>query len=676
MPTLFPTKPAFVSGRLSPRLFGRIDLDQYVTGLDECRNFIVFPHGGVTFRGGTAFLQEAKDSDDPVRLLPFVFSRTEGYVLEMGPTYARVFFNYGPLESSPGTQVEVVTPYTGAEVNGLRYTQSGDVLFMAVRTKPPHEIRRTGATTWSSVAFDYRDGPYLDVNTTPTTFTPGTTTGNTTVTASSVVGINGGAGFASTDVGRLIRIAHSGNWGYAKITAVTSTVLVSVTVLRDFGADTGVVDWRLGAWSDTDGWPEAVHFHQQRLWFGRGQTLWGSRTGDFNNFAPDDDGDGTVIDSSGVTYQLGEGKIDAIEWMQSSRVLEVGTGSTEFAFLGGAGADSALTPDSVRARKETERGSFSVGQPIFAANGTVFLNRSGRKFFNYYYSFQSDKYVTDDLIQLSEDLSEPYCFEMAYQSEPDMLIWAIRSDGRLLGCTFEPTQSVVAWHEHDIAGSYDGGSAVVESICVVPSADGTRDDLWLSVLRTIDGAAVRYIEYMTPTFGPLTEIKDAFHVDCGGTYDGAPATVISGLDHLEGEEVAILADGALRPRQTVVDGEITLASAASVVTAGLPYTGTLTLLPFEPGDLANALTSNRSRVVEIGLKFYRTVLAKCGIRGRKLELVGGRQTGDNLGAALEPRTSFERVPVESNSEYRNRITIVQDEPLPCTILSVQPVIER
>lgn len=674
MPLIFPTKPSFASGRLSSRMFGRIDLDQYVSGLEDCTNFIVFPHGGATFRPGTAFVDEVKDSTDPVRLIPFVFSRTEGYVLEFGPEYVRIFFDHARLTTTPA---ELVTPYNTDDVDALRYTQSGDVLFAVIRTRPPREFRRTGVDTWETVAFDYRDGPYLDVNATGTTLTPSATTGAITITASAVAGINGGDGFLSTDVGRLIRILYSGAWGYARVTAVNSTTQVAATVLRAFGATTATNSWRLGAWSDTTGWPEVVHFHQQRLWFGRGQFLWGSHTGDFNNFSPDTDGDDEVTDSTAVTYRLGEGRIDQIEWLQSSRVLEVGTGGMEFAFLGGAGPDSALTPDSVKARKETERGSFDFGQPVFSSNGTVFLNRAGRKLFNFYYSFQQDGYIADDLTTLSEDITYPFCFETSYQAEPDMLLWAVRADGTLISCTFNPTQNVVAWHEHAIGGSFDGGSAVVESICTIPSPDGTFDELWLVVLRTIDGVTERYIEYLTPAFRPIDDIEEAFFVDCGGTYDGAPTTTITGLDYLEGEEVAILADGALRPRQVVESGEITFAGpAASIVHVGLPYSGRLTLLPFEPGDLAEALTANRSRIVEIGLLFYRTVLAKVGILGKTLEVVGRRLTTDNLGEPLPPRTDFQRVPVESNSEYRNRIVVEQDEPLPCTILSVQPVVDR
>lgn len=743
MPLAFPVKPSFASGRLSPRLFGRIDLDQFVTGLEKCTNFTIFAHGGATFRSGTGFVSEVKNSANAVRLFPFVFARDEAYAIEMGPTYARFYTGRdrqlganktitGATQANPveitsvahglsnndvvyisgvggmteindqfftitnvatdtfelsgvdGTGftayttggvaqelLEVVTPYSSSEIDNLYFTQSGDIMYLTVRTKAPRELRRKSATEWEFGTFDFEDGPYYEENTTSTTLTPSAATGTITVTASATAGINDGQGFLATDVGRLIRFKHgSSDWGWMKITAWTSSTVVTAEVKSTLTSSSASTIWRLGAWSDTDGWPEAACFHQQRLFFARGQFIWGSSTGDFVNFKPSDL-DGTVNDDNAVTYRLGEGLIDSVEWLNSSRVLEVGTGSAEFAFTGGSGADSALTPDSVRARKETERGAYSFGQPAFTSNGTVFLNRSGRKLVNFYYSFQSDGYLADDITLLSEDITFPFCFEMAYQQEPDMILWVVRSDGKLVACTFNPAQQVVAWHDHEVGGT----DAVVESICSIPAPDGNSDDLWLVVSRTIDGSTVRYVEYMQPTFGPLDDIEDAWFVDSGLQYSGSAVTTVSGLDHLEGETVAILADGSVRPSKVVTSGQVTIDVAAEKITVGLPYTGEMRLLPFEPGSLANAITSRRSRIVDVGLQFYRTVLAEVGVDGDPLEVVGRRESSDPLGAPLQPRTEYERVPVAGRSEFRPRIVVRQSNPLPCTILAVHPTMD-
>jgi hypothetical protein len=679
MALLYPSKPAFVSGKLSPRLLGRIDLEQYAVGLQECTNFVVFPHGGATFRQGTRFVHEVRNHEDFVRLLPFIFNNEQAYVLEVGPEYIRIFFNQAFVEDplDPPNPIELVTPYEQDDIDKIRFDQSGDIMYTVLRRVRPQEIRRMDHDDWDVVPFDFQDGPYLDVNTTSTTLNPSASTGAITITASSTTGINNDQGFLATDVGRLIRLQHAGTWGWVEITAVTSTTLVSATVRGTLGGTTAVTTWRLGAWSDTTGWPEAVQFHQQRLFFARGQFIWGSKTGEFDVFSPSET-DGEVLDDNGVTYRLAAGRIDLIQWLSSSRVLEVGSAGAEFTVTGGGnfGLDSPLTPDAVLARKTTENGSFIVSQPIFSSRGTVFINRSGRKLLNYYYSFENDNYVTDDITLLAEEITFPQVFELAYQSEPDLLIWALRSDGLLLSCTFNPTQDVVAWHEHVLGGEFQGSFPVVESVTVIPSTIDTHDEVWVSVLREIDGQEVRYIEVFEHLFTPVDFIESAMFMDSALSYDGPPESVFSGLEHLEGQEVAILTDGVVHPNRIVENGEIELDYEASIVHVGLPFTGRIELLPLEPGDTSNALTSRRSRVVSIGVLFHDTVLAEVGVVGSPLELFNGRITTDPLGEPLQPRTGFMRVPVESNSEHRNRITVVQNNPLPCTILAVLPIIDQ
>ena len=679
MARLFPSRPAFVSGRLSPRLRARIDLNQYHTGLAECRNFVVFPHGGAAFRQGTVFAGPVKNHADFVRLIPFVFSTTEANVLEFGPAYTRIWQD-GALLEVGGSPLELTTPYDAADLNDLRFDQSGDIVFVVVRTRRPREFRRKAIDDWDTILFDFEDGPYGEVNTTSTTLNPSAATGSITVTASSTAGINDGAGFLATDVSRLIRIKHSGTWSWMQITAVASTTSVTATVRGGaLAATTATTDWRLGAWSDTTGWPEVVAFHQQRLFFGRGQTIWGSRTGDFNKFSPSAPNE-EVRDDDAVTFRLAAGRTDQVRWMKSSRVLEIGTGGAEFAMSGGATGpiDQPITPNNVLVRKASESGAFQITQPIFSDNGTVFLGRSGRKILNHYYSFQADSYISDDLALLSEDLPAPGIIDMAYQAEPDMVIWCVRGDGRLIAVTFNPKQEIIAWHEHPLGGAYDGGEPAVESIAAVPHSSGAFDELWLSVLRTIDGAEVRYIEVMKPLFGPDVATEDAFFVDSGLSYSGAPTTTFSGLDHLEGETVAIVADGTVRPPKVVTAGGVTIDQAASVVHIGLPYTGRLELLAIEPAgqqSTQDALTARRVRVRDIGLFVFQTVLAEAGVLGQPAELIGVRTAGDNLGEPLDPRTFFARFAVSSGHEFQNRIFVEQNNPLPCTILAVLPVLD-
>jgi hypothetical protein len=143
-------------------------------------------------------------------------------------------------------------------------------------------------------------------------------------------------------------------------------------------------------------------------------------------------------------------------------------------------------------------------------------------------------------------------------------VHAVRSDGKALALTFNRDQEVVAWTHWDTDGDYESVASVRET-----TAGGREDSVYFVVERIINGATVRYIERQHTRY--FSAVEDAFFVDCGLTYDGAEATEISGLDHLEGEEVVVLADGNLIPNLTVADGKITLARAAAKVHVGLEY---------------------------------------------------------------------------------------------------------
>jgi hypothetical protein len=158
--------------------------------------------------------------------------------------------------------------------------------------------------------------------------------------------------------------------------------------------------------------------------------------------------------------------------------------------------------------------------------------------------------------------------DQAYAKCPVPIVWFVSSDGKLLGMTYIPEEQIGAWHQHTTDG-------YLRAIAAVP--EGNEDKLYAVIRRTINGQTVRFIERMATRL--VGNIEDCFFVDAGSTYDGVPATLITGLDYLEGETVAILADGAVQPTKVVSGGQITLDHAASVVHVGLPIVADLGTLP-------------------------------------------------------------------------------------------------
>ena len=181
----------FTAGELSSRLDGRTDINKYFNGCKTLKNLLVHPHGGATRRPGTEYIAEVKASANATRIIPFEFNVEQTYILEFGNNYFRVYKDGGQIVDS-GSAVEVTTTYTSAQVADLKFTQSADIMYVVHPSHPPRKISRTAHTAWAIADVDFRRGPFLDENTTTTTFTASGRTGSVTVTASAST-------FASTD---------------------------------------------------------------------------------------------------------------------------------------------------------------------------------------------------------------------------------------------------------------------------------------------------------------------------------------------------------------------------------------------------------------------------------------------------------------------------------------------
>ena len=229
----------FTGGELSPRLDGRNDLTKYASGCKTLENMIVYPHGSAARRPGTQFVAEVKDSTKKTRLIPFEFSTTQTYMLEFGDQYIRFYKDNGVILSG-GSPYEIVSPYLEAELFEIKFAQSADVMYICHPNHAVRKLSRTGHTAWTLTEVNFTNGPYLDNNITTTTFTISAHTvgAGRTLTASAITGINSDTGFQTTDVGRLVQFRN----GYGKITARTSTTIVTIEILTDMGSSSASTD--------------------------------------------------------------------------------------------------------------------------------------------------------------------------------------------------------------------------------------------------------------------------------------------------------------------------------------------------------------------------------------------------------------------------------------------------
>ena len=661
----------FTGGELSPRLDGRNDLQKYPTGCKTLENMIVYPHGSAARRSGTQFVAEVKDSSKDTRLIPFEFSTTQTYMLEFGNQYIRFYKDNGQILSG-GSAYEISSPYLETELFDIKYAQSADVMYICHPSHPVKKLSRTGHTSWSLVDDVIANGPFMDHNIETTTLTPShkTVGATSTVTASAVTGINSNQGFLSTDVGRLLHIKD----GHLKITSVTSTTVVVGTVIIDLGITTPVTDFALGSFSDTTGYPSCVTFFEQRLVFAatlsQPQTIFFSKSGDYENM--DDGYHETVADDDAIVYTIASNQVNAIRFMTATRTLIIGTAGGEFAVSGG-GTDIAITPTNILIKKQSNNGAANV-DALAVGNATIFLQRAKRKLRELAYNFDVDGYLAPDLTILAEHISEGGFKQLSYQQEPNQIIWCVRNDGQLAGLTYQREQQVVAWHRHIFGGSFGSGNAVCDSVATIPT-DDSEYQTWVIVKRTINGATKRYIEYIHEYDFDETDDTSFNFLDSQLSYDGSAASTISGLAHLEGQTVSILANGAAHPNKVVSSGEVVLERSATKVKIGLPYTSLLQTMRIDAGSQNGTSQSKTKRIYDITVRLYESIGVEVGPDLNNMERIPFRSSANAMNSGINVFTGDKEVEFRGNYETDGFIFVRQTQPLPLTILSLYPKLQ-
>ena len=439
----------------------------------------------------------------------------------------------------------------------------------------------------------------------------------------------------------------------------------SFTLTGDLIADS---NFSLGAFSETTGFPAAVAFYEQRLVFAgtsnQPQTIFFSQSGDFENF------ERGTNDDDGLVYTIGSNEVNVIRYLASGRQLIVGTSGGEF-IVRASGFDEPLKPNNTQIKQQTTYGSADI-QPIQVGNATLFLQRAKRKLRELVFSNESDSYVAPDMTILAEHITQGGITAFAYQQEPDSVAWTVRSDGVLSCMTYRREEQVVAWHRHIIGGVFGSGNAVVESVAVIPG-DLDEDEVYLIVKRTIDGATKRYVERMSGfDFG--SDITDAYFVDSGLTYSGSAATTISGLDHLEGQTVSVLADGSVHPNVTVSSGAVTLQRSVTKAHIGLPFTSKVETLRVDGGSALGSSQGKIKRISEVTVRLFRSVGLKVGTSTSELDVVPFRDSGDAMDTATPLFTGDKTVEFRGGYDDDATIVIQQDQPLPMTILAIFPTV--
>jgi len=576
-----------------------------------------------------------------------------------------------------GDVYEIPSPYDETHIKDIHYVQSGDVLTLVHPLYAPRELRRNSATNWTLEIIDFGStlaAPTISAVTPTLGATPSLaqdysyvatnvsedqtdeSVASAAVTASNQIFDTGALNtitFASAGRRNVYRLS-GGLYGF--IGQTTTTTLIDDNISPDVSR-TPPVNQNPYA---TD-WPGAVTYWGQRRAFGGtpllGQSLALTKAGTESNL----DYSTPVRDDDAISLKIAAREAATIRHLVPLDGLVVLTSSGEFTIV----SDGPLTPTSVRRPLVPGYVGASNVQPVVVDDDLVYCAARGGRLRGMGYSFDRNRNISADL-----SIRAPHLFDfktlldMAFTRAPTPIVWSVSSAGSLIGLTYVPGEQVKAFHTHYTSGYF-------ESICAV--AEGDEDIVYAIVKRTIDGADVRYVECFSQRF--YTAAEDAFFVDCGLTYSGAAATTISGLDHLVGATVNILADGGVVAPQVVSGaGEITLPVAASKVQVGLPLQRDIQTLPIAVEDvegfgqgIEKTIAALNVRVLESGAWFAGSDLAS-------LRETPARST-ENWGSPPDLSNGYIDVSIDDNWNQEGQVYIVATDPTPLTLASLTKEVE-
>lgn len=719
----------FSGGEASPKLRGRTDVVPYFACAETLENVLVTHYGSVLRTPGTRHIARLKLQDKPAKLIPFIFSTGQSYILEFGNLYMRVYQNGGSVtetainisgitKANPAvvtvsgtapangkfvdisevvgmTQVngkrfivanrtsttfqltdedgnnvdssayttyssagivevvyEVVTPWSETQVADLKFTQQADVMYLVHPSITPRVLSRLASNSWTLAeitydTFDYP--PFLDINTSAITITPSSTTGASTLTASAAL-------FSANQVGSYFQITHGSTTGYVKITAYTDTTHVSSTVIVTLGNTTATDDWYEGAWSDKNGYPKDVKFFENRLYYfsttANPLNFWGSAIEQYDDF-----GLGTNDDDA-VAYSISSAQVDRILWAYPTSVIHIGTAAGPFTASSGS-TSSPITATNISVKQQNENGSDDVS-PVRIGTFVYYVERSGKLIGQLAYNLDTDSYITDNITYLSDHILGDGVVTMALQRYPYNILWCVLDDGTVATLTREQKNDVKGWTRQSIDGD-------VKDVAVIPN--GSEDQVWLIVNRTIDGSTARYVEYVMPhEFGAQ---DNAWFINSGLEYDGTAVSSVSNLDHLEGEEVQILVDGAVHPNKTVTAGAVTLDYAGSHIIIGLAYTSTIKTMDIEAGSQTGSAQAKPMQIGKVNVRLLNSLGCNVG-DGTTMDEVLFRDSSMDMDAAPTLFSGDKEVQFPSGHRKNKYIYITQSQPLPLHVLAIFP----
>lgn len=737
----------FAGGELAPALHARADLVKYVTGLRRCFNFQILRSGGVANRAGLRFVEECATASISVKLGRYVSELAgESLLIEVGVGYFRFFKNGGAVVLEGVDAYDAGTAYAIGDIvasGGVNYyckaaalgndpasspdywyampgdllevphpfgtslctmSQNGRVITLTsgAGVVPPHELIHVSLTKWVLRQVNTEPGIAAPTGVTATAGAAGTLTRRYQVTAgaaesyeeSVASGTASCPDTAEPTVDAPIHLEWSAVDGAAEYYIYsdpfgngTFGFIGTATGQTEF-FDTGfTADYTVtpplprSPFSALGQYPRQSATYQQRRIFANTpndpDAIFASRTGFISNFNISS----PLQDDDAITFKLAGNQHHPVRHLLGLKTLVVLTDGG--AWIVGAEKEP-LSPSFLPADQHTYVGASPDVTPVVIGNAVIYVQARGAIVCDLRFDQQVEGFAGRDLTLFASHLFDGYTIlDMDFQQVPHSTVWLARNDGTLLGLTYLRDQEVWGWHKHST-----GAQGRIEHVCVVP--ENNEDVVYVIVRRTIGGTYHRFIERLEGR-DIFNHAIDSFFVDSGLSYSGSPARTFAGLEHLEGQQVAVLADGEViangheavgtpvgppTGRLVVSGGQVTLPAPAT----GYGYTNVHIGLPIPYPEIETLSFDVQGSTLRDKTKRVTSVAALLDVSSRTF--LAGPDAAHLVPYKLEPHESDAVTPWTGRAEANvitsydpeGRLLIRQQDPLPLTILALMPVV--
>lgn len=722
---------SFAGGELGEQLVARADLAKYQIAVEKLENFVVMKGGGCCRAPGTRLVLELKNEGQRGSLIPFRRSSTDYYVLVINGGVSRFVRDGGFLQNPDTTPYEIGVPWAEGDLPSLRAAQAGNEVFIACGTKAPQQIVRTGNLSWSCSPYVSDSGPVDTENT-----DAGKTVQASASTGKGIVLSGVGSPFSSDMVGAIMRLddrdlsltpgysaaedsvpagaqrrwngnvyqamitaaagvnppvhtegdisagagkqtwryLHSG-YGIVRIKAfinANSVVADVVKRLPDSIVSGATSRWSAPAWTAEKGWPELVAYNYPRLGWYRGNVFWLTADDDARNF---DLGAADDTDAIAGRVIAPDGGLVEIKWALPSGPLLLGTSDIEWVLRGSSVFD-ALTPKTIKPYPIGSDGS-APQVAVAVDGGVMFVGRTRKRLHYTKFDAQQQQLNSSEISVSAEHIFAKGLVGTCWQRDPYRVLWMWFDDGSLASLTWMPEQQMTAFCRHPRV------NMAVEHMCCVPSVSSGSDQVYLIVRRTINGQTRRFVEQLADYFMPVDPdrptAEGAWFVDCGLRITGSGLTRVTQLGHLEGETVAVFADGAMQKRKVVQNGTIQLDRPSDDVTVGLPIRGYIRDLPRNFATQAGGTADLQKTTREAAVQVLNTGGGRVRVYSPEEDndelwepLI---ETGTNWGAFPDLFSGKKRLNVEGDLRPEAQLEFDCDDALPATVLALSPIID-